>query len=233
MTLLVLSLCLAEPTASEDFTRERTSVAEVASSFAALKTAVATDLAQRRDPKIAARLLRQMRLVDQAARNADPSDARTGRLMAAVDSYNLATLKTLLTNVGWFDIPDYGEQADADAWLLVQHADGDTGFQKDVLARLETRVPQKRTGRDHFAYLWDRVAVHEGRPQRYGTQGKCVSNGRWEPDPLEDPSHVDERRAWANLYPGFQKLADYQAVMSQTFCTITVRSETRSAPRSR
>ena len=69
------------------------------------------------------------------------------------------------------------------------------------LATLEELVPVGSTSLKNFAYLYDRVAVAEERPQRFGTQGRCVGPGAWEPFPLEDPGSVDGLRASVGLSP--------------------------------
>lgn len=59
------------------------------------------------------------------------------------------------------------------------------------------------------AYLTDRVLLHEGQPQEYGTQA-IARDGRFEPRKLRDPDHVDQRRASVGLSP----LAGYLARMA-------------------
>ena len=67
----------------------------------------------------------------------------------------------------------------------------------------------------HLAYLSDRVAMHRGRPQRYGTQfvsrdGDLVPrDGDLVPHELEDPARVDAWRAEV----GLGSLAEYEAVL--------------------
>lgn len=124
----------------------------------------------------------------------------------AVDQENTRDLKKLLEKYDWFRISDFGERADNDAWLLVQHADHDRDFQKLVLERLERLWKIGETAPPHYAYLFDRVAVSWGepserRPQRYGTQGKCSGPGEWEPVPIDDVANVDKRRAEVGLPP--------------------------------
>jgi len=92
-----------------------------------------------------------------------------------LDAKNTADLKTLLAIHHWPTISVFGETADNDAWLLVQHADQDREFQRQVLAILEPLVAQKETRPEHYAYLFDRIS----KPQRYGTQGRCIGKGRW------------------------------------------------------
>jgi len=129
------------------------------------------------------------------------------------DRANTDWLKADLAAHGWPKISAYGAEADHDAWLLVQHADHDVAFQKSVLAILEALLPAKETVPQSYAYLYDRVAVAENRPQRYGTQGRCTGPGQWEPWPSEDQDNLDKRRAEV----GLNSEAEYKAFF--TFCT--------------
>lgn len=112
----------------------------------------------------------------------------------AIDSNNREELKELLKHNDWFTISEFGHEADRSAWLIAQHADRDVDFQKRVLTILEKLFPLGETSGSNYAYLYDRVAVAENRPQRFGTQGRCVGPGRWEPWPSEDPLNLQARR---------------------------------------
>jgi hypothetical protein len=111
-----------------------------------------------------------------------------------IDSNNTAALKELLKAHVWFKISEFGVEADDNAWLLVQHADQDVPFQKQVLPILEKLYPIGETNSRNYAYLYDRVATAEKRPQRFATQGRCISPGRWEPFTSEDPGSLEQRR---------------------------------------
>lgn len=126
---------------------------------------------------------------------------RLGPQIYAVNNSHKRDLKELLGLYGWFKISEFGPDADLYAWLLVQHADDDIAFQKEVLGKLEALYPQGEADPSNYAYLFDRVAGNENRPQRYGTQWQRVGPGKWEPDTLEDPARVDEWRASAGLEP--------------------------------
>ena len=119
----------------------------------------------------------------------------------ATDADNMAWLKATLTRIPWFDIKTYGVDADAAAWLLAEHADADPTLQVQVLERMGQLALTKQSNPANFAFLWDRVALNSGRPQRYGTQMRCVGKV-WTPiTPLEEPTKLDERRGWVNLAP--------------------------------
>jgi Family of unknown function (DUF6624) len=126
--------------------------------------------------------------------------------MCMADEDNLNWLKEKISSSGWFDIGRYGAAADNAAWLLVQHADGDPGYQASVAVLLEPKVASGDTNPANFAYLSDRIAVRNGRPQRFATQAECVQ-GQWLAPRIEDPDGLDARRAAMGLEPYRDQLA--------------------------
>jgi hypothetical protein len=118
-----------------------------------------------------------------------------------MEQRHVRELKRLLARHGWIRRSRFGAEADSDAWLIAHHADLDRAFQKEVLAVLEGEAARGETAPEHYARLYDRVAVREDRDQRYGTQGRCLGPGIWEPRPIEDPARVNARRRSAGLPP--------------------------------
>jgi hypothetical protein len=135
-----------------------------------------------------------------------------GTRVNAVDCDNTAWLKAQLARIGWFTIPKYGEQADTAAWHLVQHADRDPSFQREMLDKLQV-LPAGETNRKRLGLLWDRVARAQGHLQRYGTQGTCKDD-QWTPFESEDPEHLDERRASLGMEP----IAEHMKMVSREAC---------------
>lgn len=131
------------------------------------------------------------------------------RATCAIDGENTAWLKADVAANGWFTISATGAKASSAAWLMAQHADRDRPFQKHVLALMEPLVATGEVTRGNYAYLWDRIAVSENRPQRYGTQGRCTAPGRWEPNEIEDMSRVEALREEAEI----GTLVEYQERM--------------------
>ena len=136
---------------------------------------------------------------------------RVADRMGEVDHQNTADLKALLRTYRWFTINEFGERASLNAWLLVQHADADAAFQREVLAILEPLAAKGETNPKNYAYLYDRVASSfqnpaARKPQRYGTQGQCSGPGTWEPLPVEDPDKLEARRAEM----GLSSMAEYK-----------------------
>lgn len=165
---------------------------------------------------------------DQAARQvyigSQTDDTSGSEFWARRLAYSLATdadnqstafmLKTI-EQYDWIDTHRFGEKTAHQAWLLVQHADDYPDLQRTVLARMEPYLADGGVSKQDYAYLWDRVAVNRGEKQRYGTQPdwEC-KDGKLVLMPLEDPEHVDTRRAEMGLGPVQQALAQ----MSLSVC---------------
>ncbi|HYC68341.1 DUF6624 domain-containing protein [Brevundimonas sp.] len=138
-------------------------------------------------------------------------NSRLGQQAWEVDSDNTEWLKADVAAHGWYRISVHGEAASSAAWLMAQHADRDRPFQRHVLTLLEPLVAEGEVSRSNYAYLYDRIAVGENRPQRYGSQGRCVSKGVWAPNDLEDPEGVQALRDAFDM----GSLAEYAAHMHQ------------------
>lgn len=110
-----------------------------------------------------------------------------------IDDQLSAELLTLLPPEGWFYKSVYGDKAAGAAFLIVQH--GEPEFQRRFVPVLELLVAKGEVEGTRYALMYDRLAVNEGRPQRYGTQMMC-KNARWVIDyeNLEDPEHAQARR---------------------------------------
>lgn len=127
--------------------------------------------------------------------------------MEALHLRHGARLWSILDALGWPDAARVGEEGAEAAWLIVQHAIGMPLLQRRVLAQLEHAVRAGSVPAWQWAMLFDRVAVLEGRAQRFGTQLEPDAEGWARPCRLEDPAGVDARRARVGLEPLAQRLA--------------------------
>lgn len=109
----------------------------------------------------------------------------------AVDKANQDRLLAMLPPEGWFYASKYGAEASKSAFLIVQH--GDLDLWRRFVPVLEPLVAKGEVKGPDYALMFDRLAISEGRPQRYGSQMVC-KGGKYVVDTLEDPSHVEERR---------------------------------------
>ena len=122
--------------------------------------------------------------------------------MEAVHVKNAARLREIIAEHGWPANDIVGKDGTEAAWMIVQHAIGEPNFQKEVLRLLQECAAAGRTPAWHAAYLEDRIAMYEGRPQRFGSQWTDdPRDGRLRPWKLADPERVNELRASVGLNP--------------------------------
>ena len=119
------------------------------------------------------------------------ANAAVWQTLGDLDRANAEALVAMVPAEGWFYRSVWGDQAAAAAFLIVQHSNLD--LWRRFVPVLEPLVATGEVDGQEYALMYDRLAINEGRPQRYGSQMKC-REGRWVVDTLEDPEHVDERR---------------------------------------
>ena len=134
-------------------------------------------------------------------------DATIAGEWCPINVANAEWLKRQLRDHGWFKVSAYGADADAAAWLIVQHARHDTAFQEEVVAMLEPLWESGETKGGNFAMLYDQAAHYAGRLGRFGAMGTCTAPGVWTPEPLEDGAAVDAWRRRAGMPPHAQLIA--------------------------
>ncbi len=146
-----------------------------------------------------------MALADQEAREGrrgDPELADEGRAerLERMDRAHTERLRQVVDRHGWPGRSMVGVAGSQAAWLLVQHADHDPEFQRRCLELLDAAAGRGEADPRHVAFLTDRVLIHEGKLQRFGTQLR-EDEGRLAPIPIEDPAGVEERRRAVGLGP--------------------------------
>lgn len=129
----------------------------------------------------------------------DPVQGRRAAQLVLIERSNGARLHALLAQCGWPLRGVHGVQAGAHAWQLVQRAAQDLALQKTAIRHLERAVAAGDVPGRALAKLDDRIAVAEGRPQRYGTRMRQVDACRWSFYPMDDAAQVAERRARLGL----------------------------------
>ena len=79
-------------------------------------------------------------------------------------------------------------------FYIIQHADHDLDWQSAQLPLIKKAVDQEDLEADNYAYLYDRVQVNAGKPQRYGTQFEDVDyiNKTVKLKPVEDLDQLDD-----------------------------------------
>jgi len=159
-----------------------------------------TDLDLRRE--LLQRLEQDQAIRQEMTRNGwDHPDPKIVERMAAIDASDTARMREIVKTHGGWPGPDLvsvdGTEA---ALLLVQHADADHSFQKEMLPLVKKAYRAGSLRGQEYALLQDRVLVAEGKPQIYGTQ-VTFEDKKPVPKPIEDEAHLDKRRAEMGLPP--------------------------------
>ena len=92
-------------------------------------------------------------------------------------------------------------------WLVIQHAPVE--MQKKYFPLFVEAIERGDMERSQVAMMDDRIAMHEGRPQKYGSQIVENEHGKRVIYQLLDPTQVDQWRKAMDLPP----LADYMKQM--------------------
>ncbi len=142
--------------------------------------------------------------VEQQYGSGSPEMKAHWRRIMEKDSLNLIAVARILDERGWLGPDVVGEKGNQTIFLVVQHADIAT--QERYLPLMRAAVAKGNAKSASLALLEDRVLMRRGRKQLYGSQiGRDPESGAYFLSPLEDPDHVDERRAAMGLGP----IADY------------------------
>lgn len=168
--------------------------------------------------------LERMAVLDQVGRRAlnpidltslpegerEAANAAMWAPLMAMDDKLLAELLPMVPAEGWFRKSVYGEQAANAAFLIIQHSNLEQW--RRFVPVLEPLVAEGEVDGSQYGLMYDRLALNEGRPQRYGTQMTC-KNGKFvvDWDNIEDPDNADARRA-AMGFAG--TLAEYEALFA-------------------
>src|SRR5690606_27955393 len=114
--------------------------------------------------------------------------------MAKIHNQNAKILDEIIQTIGYPTVDKVGKEASAAAWLVIQHAIAQPDYMKNCVKLLEIAVRENEANTKNLAYLTDRVAVFEGKPQLYGTQFDWDEDGKLSPNPFDDLAKVNERR---------------------------------------
>ena len=98
-------------------------------------------------------------------------------------------------------------------WIVIDHASLDK--QEQYLPLMEKWSQDGLIGKDEYAVLYDRVAMKNNRPQRYGSQTVQFgvnNNTQLYVYPVENPNLLDSLRASV----GLSSMADYLELLTKT-----------------
>jgi uncharacterized protein DUF6624 len=139
------------------------------------------------------------------------------KTMVRGDSARTARLQVIVEQYGWPDPLRVGREAAQGAFLILQHSPNHE-FQKQMVPEVEKLALAGHMPRSEAAMLIDRVLMHEGRPQRYGTQF-TLTQGRWVLHPVEEEAGLEQRRKSMQL----PTMEEYVRMMEEFYKTPVVR----------
>jgi hypothetical protein len=131
--------------------------------------------------------------------------------MAATHARNSTRLREILAEHGWPGRSLVGDDGAEAAWSIAQHAVLDVDLQRQALALLEAAAVAGEAEPAHMAMLTDRVRMAGGQPQVYGCIHIGNEQGELVPYAIEDPEHVEARRAAVGLPPLEARTAELKA----------------------
>lgn len=135
--------------------------------------------------------------------------------MEAVHLDNARRLQEIIDQIGWPAQEQVGKEASQAAWLIVQHAISLPAFMKKALALMNEQQKTRTIDPVNLAFLSDRIAMYENRPQLYGTQFVDDEQGRLAPYTLADSiDQVNQRRQELGLNTVPERLIELTARMS-------------------
>jgi hypothetical protein len=126
--------------------------------------------------------------------------------MAAVHLRNAEALAAIIERFGWPGKTLVGDEGAQAAFLSLQHAIGSPDLQRRCLPLLQAAAARHEIDPKAVAYLEDRIAFFERRPQRYGTQFDWDEAGKMSPWTLAEPEKVDEYRQAVGLEPLVERI---------------------------
>ena len=129
------------------------------------------------------------------------------REMQRADSINLIEIQDILQTHGFPSKAIVGTNNSV-IWLVIQHSDVEC--QKAYYPMLRDAAEKGELRWDDIALLEDRIAMHEGRPQKYGSQAVENAEGELVIYSLLNKDSVDYWRAEVGMPP----LAEYAKQMN-------------------
>ncbi|WP_310556470.1 DUF6624 domain-containing protein [Flavobacterium sp.] len=119
--------------------------------------------------------------------------------MKKLHNKNAKELNDIIDIIGYPTFDKVGKEANEAAWLIVQHSIEQPEFMKKCAKLLEIAVTENKAEPKNLAYLTDRIAVFQDKPQLFGTQFDWDENGTLSPNKFDNLFNVNERRKLIGL----------------------------------
>lgn len=135
--------------------------------------------------------------------------------MEKIHLENARRLQEIISQIGWPTREQVGEEASQAAWLIVQHAISFPLFMKNCLVLMKEQEKAGTINPVNVAFLSDRIAMYENRPQSYGTQFVRNNQGRLVSHELDASiDKVNQCRQKLELNTVAERLAELTTQMS-------------------
>lgn len=103
---------------------------------------------------------------------------------------------------GWPDACELGDSTSKKLWFIIQHSP-DRELRRSSIDFFEQAADYGFIPNSQLATMHDRILMHDGEPQIYGTQYLCNSDtGEYERWDTMDIENLETRRENAGLIPG-------------------------------
>ncbi len=141
-----------------------------------------------------------LNIAEKQLGNSSPIVKALWAIKEKLQQENQTQLQQILAEDGWPKHSEVGENATRAAFLVARHAAPD--WQKAQMNSLKTRCEAGEAHWDEYAFLYDYIAMREGKPQLYGIQIHFHKKlDRYIPWPIEDPQNLNKRRQEKGLSP--------------------------------
>lgn len=129
-------------------------------------------------------------------------------ILKQADSSNLVFVEQLIAKHGWITPGQAGFMGTQAVFLVIQHADLQT--QKKYYPMIKQAEKDGNILSSNVAILEDRIAVREGKPQPYGSQGHYdAEKKKTYVYPLKDLNNLDSLRKSMGLQPMKEYIKDW------------------------
>ena len=125
------------------------------------------------------------------------------RLQNEVDQSNLVRAEEIIQKHGYPGKSLVGSPTNQAVWYIIQHSGENSGKIKQYFPLMQKASQKGELESTLVAMMEDRLLMHEGKEQIYGTQGRCeqvpqLADGAKTQDcfiwPIKDPANVNKRR---------------------------------------
>jgi hypothetical protein len=138
-------------------------------------------------------LLEHLLQADQNNRNPQTSQWQ-------IDRANQIQVVSIIENCGFPDNSTVGDEGMYALFMVIQH--GQPQLREQYYPTLRKKAEKDLFDKSLLALMEDRILTEQGKKQKFGTQVEMSPDGTsYELYPMEDPAHVDKRRAVVGLGP--------------------------------